>query len=66
MYIDTTQIGSLFTLFLHAPLKAFTFICEVPDLTSEIWGKCFTILSKLETVALDHLEGAASANVGMF
>ncbi|KAJ3099341.1 hypothetical protein HDU97_003266 [Phlyctochytrium planicorne] len=57
---DTTQIGSLFTLFLHSPVKAFSFVSDIADLTAETWKKCTTIVSSIEKVIADLVEASPS------
>ncbi|CAG8644976.1 12924_t:CDS:10 [Funneliformis caledonium] len=45
---DTPQIGSLFTLFLHAPLLGFAFISDLGQISSETWEKCVNLVSEAE------------------
>ncbi|KAJ3414151.1 hypothetical protein HDV05_007013 [Chytridiales sp. JEL 0842] len=60
---DTTQIGSLFTLFLHAPLKAFFFVSDITEVQPDVWTKSTAALAALEKSVLDVLEGPAGANI---
>ncbi|PKY38594.1 hypothetical protein RhiirA4_392237 [Rhizophagus irregularis] len=45
---DTTQIGSLFTLFLHAPLLGFAFISNLGKISSSTWEKCVNLIAEAE------------------
>ncbi|KAJ3183275.1 hypothetical protein HDU85_002301 [Gaertneriomyces sp. JEL0708] len=53
---DNTQIGSLFTLFLHAPVKAFAFISNVTEADQETWDKCITLITDIENTIADLFE----------
>uniref|UniRef100_A0A5S6R398 Protein SCAI n=1 Tax=Trichuris muris TaxID=70415 RepID=A0A5S6R398_TRIMR len=37
---ERPQRGSLFTLFLHCPLTAYCFICNISRLPLNVWDKC--------------------------
>ncbi|KAJ6598489.1 Protein SCAI, partial [Pseudolycoriella hygida] len=37
---DMQQHGSLFTLFLHSPLTAFCYVCDVGDVHIHRWERC--------------------------
>ncbi|KND01855.1 uncharacterized protein SPPG_03645 [Spizellomyces punctatus DAOM BR117] len=50
---DNTQIGSLFTLFLHAPVKAFAFISDLTEIAKDVWEKCIAQISTVETIIGD-------------
>lgn len=52
---DTTQIGSLFSLFLHAPIKAFAFVSDAAEMDAEIWAACGEVLGGLEATVLGML-----------
>lgn len=45
---DTTQIGSLFTLLLHAPLKAFAFISDITQCSGDSWSGLVSAMTALE------------------
>ncbi|KAG0334729.1 hypothetical protein BG004_000289 [Podila humilis] len=45
---DTTQVGGLFTLFLHAPLLAFSFICGISQISPDTWEQCLGLISQAE------------------
>ncbi|KAI9095450.1 protein SCAI [Phlyctochytrium arcticum] len=45
---DNAQIGSLFTLFLHAPVKAFAFISDRTEIPKDVWEKCIAQIASLE------------------
>lgn len=57
---DTTQIGSLFTLFLHVPIKAFAFISNITQLSTELWNDCNTKLGLVEKTISDVVEANVS------
>lgn len=50
---DNTQIGSLFTLFLHAPVKAFAFISDLTEMSKDAWERCIAQLSAIENTLND-------------
>ncbi|KAG0298896.1 hypothetical protein BGZ96_004203 [Linnemannia gamsii] len=45
---DTSQIGKLFTLFLHAPLLAFSFICGIAQISPDTWEQCTGLITQAE------------------
>ncbi|KAF9112278.1 hypothetical protein BGX27_003679 [Mortierella sp. AM989] len=45
---DTSQVGGLFTLFLHAPLLAFSFICGVDQISPDTWEQCSGLITQAE------------------
>ena len=51
-----TQIGSLFTLFLNSPLKAFTYISDVSEMPSETWEKCILKMQEIEKLLSEALD----------
>lgn len=57
---DTTQIGSLFTLFLHAPVKAFAFISDTTEMSAEVWNKCVVQIQGIERTIADIFEKETS------
>ncbi|KAJ3333869.1 hypothetical protein HDU76_002195 [Blyttiomyces sp. JEL0837] len=59
----STQIGSLFTLFLHSPLKAFALISDLAEMPSETWEKCQALLIAAEKDIAEQLEGPLSATL---
>ncbi|CAG8819045.1 43683_t:CDS:10 [Gigaspora margarita] len=52
---DTPRIGSLFTLFLHAPLLGFSFISNIECIDSENWKKCEELIAEAEAIIVDLL-----------
>lgn len=52
---DTTQIGSLFTLLLHAPLKAFSFISDITQISTGMWTSCSSAMQSVETCVVGVL-----------
>ncbi|KAG0379581.1 hypothetical protein BGX24_012616 [Mortierella sp. AD032] len=55
---DTSQIGGLFTLFLHAPLLAFSFICGIGQISPDTWEQCTGLITQAE-VKIAELMAAA-------
>ncbi|EGF83974.1 hypothetical protein BATDEDRAFT_34022 [Batrachochytrium dendrobatidis JAM81] len=53
---DTTHIGGLFTLFLHAPVKGFTFVCDQSQLSPDIWSQCVVHADATEKIITDLIE----------
>lgn len=51
-----TQIGSLFTLFLHSPVKAFAYISELTEMAADTWPQCITKVNELEEMITEILE----------
>ncbi|KAG0022331.1 hypothetical protein BGZ80_000530 [Entomortierella chlamydospora] len=45
---DTSQVGGLFTLFLHAPLLAFSFICGIDQISPDTWEQCSGLITQAE------------------
>ncbi|RIB10065.1 protein SCAI [Gigaspora rosea] len=52
---DTPRIGSLFTLFLHAPLLGFSFISNIESIDSENWKRCEELIAEAEAIIIDLL-----------
>jgi hypothetical protein len=57
---DTTQVGSLFTLFLHCPVKAFAFVSELTQIGSVLWDQIVVDIEKLERFIIRLLEKDAT------
>ncbi|KAI9208764.1 protein SCAI [Polychytrium aggregatum] len=53
---DTTLIGSLFTLFLHSPVKAFVFISDTNEISTNTWQKCVAHMTSIEREISDLLD----------
>lgn len=51
---DTTPLGSLFTLFLHCPIKAFCFICDITQSTTDTWKQALVLFEEAEKF-ISHL-----------
>ncbi|KAG2218203.1 hypothetical protein INT45_008672 [Circinella minor] len=45
---DRSEIGSLFTLFLHTPLLGFCSVSDIGNLEQEIWDNCVSLISSME------------------
>ena len=46
--LDTARKGKLFTLFLHNPLVAFLYVCNIADVQAELWEQCCQQLQGFE------------------
>ena len=57
---DTTQIGSLFSLFLHSPLKAFAFVSDLGQVNGAVRKSGLEVLEKLEAAVEGLLIGCES------
>jgi len=53
---DTTQIGSLFSLFLHCPIKAFAFISDITQVAPPIWEQGVEKVEQFEKLAMELVE----------
>lgn len=58
--VDITQIGSLFSLFLHCPIKAFAFISDVNTVAPGTWDMGISQMEALERIISDLLDTDAS------
>ncbi|CAF0961872.1 unnamed protein product [Didymodactylos carnosus] len=47
VFHDYQNKGSLFTLFLTSPALAFCFVCNISELSMEIWEKCQEQVNKI-------------------
>ncbi|KAJ3270720.1 hypothetical protein HDV01_007476 [Terramyces sp. JEL0728] len=61
---DTTQIGSLFSLFLHCPVKAFAFISDLTQIQKEVWETSITKIEQIEQFISDLI--GQDQNLGTF
>ena len=59
-FVDITQIGSLFSLFLHCPIKAFAFISDVNTVAPGTWDMGIAQMEALERLISDLLDSDAS------
>ncbi|KAF9391216.1 hypothetical protein CPB97_007185 [Podila verticillata] len=55
---DTTQVGGLFTLFLHAPLLAFSFISGISQISPDTWEQCSGLISQAESKIAELMASA--------
>jgi hypothetical protein len=51
-----TQIGSLFTLFLHSPVKGFAYISEATEMAVETWFQTISRVEAIEVAITEALE----------
>ncbi|KAJ3019218.1 hypothetical protein HKX48_002294 [Thoreauomyces humboldtii] len=57
---DNTQIGSLFTLFLTTPIKAFAFISDPTEVSKDTWSKCSSLIKDTETAVGELLDNESA------
>jgi Protein SCAI len=48
---DHQHNGNLFTLFLHSPLTAFCYICNIMTVPIHLWERCQTFIDRFVTEA---------------
>nr|KAJ3420695.1 hypothetical protein HK105_005369 [Polyrhizophydium stewartii] len=53
---DTTHVGGLFTLFLHAPIKGLVFVCDLETLSPDIWSQCVFHADATEKLIAELIE----------
>ncbi|KAL2916941.1 hypothetical protein HK105_203373 [Polyrhizophydium stewartii] len=53
---DVAQVGGLFTLFLHAPIKAFAFVSDLSVLSPDIWSQCVFHADATEKLIAELIE----------
>ncbi|KAI8388311.1 protein SCAI [Radiomyces spectabilis] len=52
---DKSEIGSLFTLFLHTPLLGFCSVSDIGNLDQAKWDECVALISTMEKAVGDML-----------
>ncbi|KAJ3024739.1 UNVERIFIED_CONTAM: hypothetical protein HDU68_007816 [Siphonaria sp. JEL0065] len=57
---DPSQVGSLFTMFLHSPVKAFAYISDIPNTQHDTWLKIFPLFNQIEKLVGDALEASTN------
>ncbi|KAI7897571.1 uncharacterized protein BX663DRAFT_565423 [Cokeromyces recurvatus] len=62
---DKTEIGSLFTLFLHTPLLGFCSISDIGNLDQQKWDDCVKKLATMEKAIGDLLINDANVDVSV-
>lgn len=58
---DATHIGGLFTLFLHSPIKAISFISEISEMGSDKWSECQIKIKEIEEIITELLNSQAAS-----
>lgn len=53
---DTTQLGSLFTLFLHSPPKAFAFVSDITQMNTTVWTQVVSLVESIEKLIVDLMD----------
>ena len=51
-----TQIGSLFSLFLYSPVKAFAYVSEASEMAADTWTQCIARVEAIESLILESME----------
>ncbi|KAF9974234.1 hypothetical protein BGZ73_002420 [Actinomortierella ambigua] len=54
----SSQIGGLFTLFLHAPLLAFSHICGIEQISPDTWEQCSGLILQAEAKIAELMAAA--------
>ncbi|KAF9160562.1 hypothetical protein DFQ26_005390 [Actinomortierella ambigua] len=55
----SSQIGGLFTLFLHAPLLAFSHICGIEQISPDTWEQCSGLILQAEAKVAELMAAAS-------
>ncbi|KAI9343185.1 protein SCAI [Obelidium mucronatum] len=57
---DPATVGSLFTMFLHSPVKAFAYISDIPNTQADSWVKIQPIFNQIEKLVIDALDASTT------
>jgi len=57
---DSAHSGGLFTLFLHSPIKAISFISDITEMANEKWNECKTKIKEIENYISDLYNAQAT------
>lgn len=60
---EASEIGNLFTLFLHCPIKAFVSLSGVEEMSQQTWDKALASLNAIEGF-IAELISKEDANIG--
>jgi len=60
---DSAHSGGLFTLFLHSPIKAISFISDITEMANEKWNECKTKIKEIENL-ISELYNAQATPTG--
>ncbi|KAG4099605.1 hypothetical protein H8356DRAFT_1076203 [Neocallimastix lanati (nom. inval.)] len=58
---DSAHSGGLFTLFLHSPIKAISFISDITEMANEKWNECKTKIKEIENYISDLYNAQATS-----
>jgi hypothetical protein len=62
---DTTPLGSLFTLFLHCPIKAFAFLSDITQAMPDAWANAVDHLDETEKLIVGMLEDSEELGISI-
>jgi hypothetical protein len=57
---DSAHSGGLFTLFLHSPIKAISFISDITEMANDKWNECKTKIKEIENYISDLYNAQAT------
>jgi len=57
---DSAHSGGLFTLFLHSPIKAISFISDITEMANDKWNECKTKIKDIENYISDLFTAQAT------
>jgi len=60
---DSAHSGGLFTLFLHSPIKAISFISDITEMANDKWNECKTKIKEIENL-ISELYNAQATPTG--
>ncbi|GAB5590008.1 hypothetical protein Unana1_04908 [Umbelopsis nana] len=63
---DKSEIGSLFTLFLHAPLLGFCAVSDIGNLEQSVWNQCVAKVNDIEAKITDLLYANPETDQSVF
>ena len=65
---DSAHSGGLFTLFLHSPIKAISFISDITEMANEKWNECKTKIKEIENYISDlyNAQATSTGNLGIY
>lgn len=51
VFLEQQHNGNLFTMFLHSPLTAFCYICNITSVPIHHWERCQSFIDRFVTEA---------------
>ncbi|KAL6601207.1 hypothetical protein LY90DRAFT_668791 [Neocallimastix californiae] len=58
---DSAHSGGLFTLFLHSPIKAISFISDITEMANDKWNECKNKIKDIENYISDLYNAQATS-----